>query len=96
VNDDLAAIKAAWTDPEGRDDNAVRAMCDDYVTAHPDEFAEFAEMAISACVTAVETFRAAGMEEAQWRVEVWLLHRFEPQSIGGEYQAQIRIPRTGE
>lgn len=94
MNDDLAAIKAAWTNPAGRDDNAVRAMCDAYVTANPAEFAEFASMAISACVTAVETFRAAGMEESQWRVEVWLLHRFEAQSIGGEYQAQVRIPGT--
>lgn len=92
MNDDLAAIKAAWTNPAGRDDDAVRTMADAYVAAHPTEFAEYELMAIADCVAAVEAFRAAGMEESQWRVEVWLLHRFEAQDIGGEYQAQVRIP----
>ena len=47
---------------------------------------------IEECVNAVSVFRQAGMAEEQWKVEVWQLHHFEPQQIGGPIQAQVRIP----
>lgn len=94
MNAELEAIRFAWdkNTGDGRDEDGTRAMCDAYVEAHPEQFNSLREMSLEQCVTALSTFRAAGMEEEQWKVEVWLLHRFEPQQIGGPIQAQVRIP----
>ena len=73
-------------------DDDVRALCDAYVAAHPEQFTEHENMSLEECVTAVSVFRAAGMEEAQWRVETWLLRNFMPQDIGGVAKAIVRIP----
>jgi len=73
-------------------DDDVRALCDAYVTAHPEQFTEYEGMSLEACVAAVGVFRSAGMEEGQWKVEVWLLHHYAPQSIGGIARAIVRIP----
>jgi hypothetical protein len=48
-------------------------------------------MSLEECVNAVSVFRQAGMAEEQWRVETWLLHRFEPQNIGGPVKAKVRV-----
>jgi hypothetical protein len=97
LNSELEAIKNAWdkTTGGGRDDAGTRALCDTYVATHPEQFADYRGMKIEDCVRAVSVFRAAGLDEAQWRAEVWLLHRFEPQHIGGPMRAQIRLPSTG-
>jgi hypothetical protein len=47
------------------------------------------------CVKALSVFRQAGMEEEQWKVEVWLLHHIAPQTIGGPIVARVRLPGTG-
>jgi tRNA A37 N6-isopentenylltransferase MiaA len=99
MNKDLKAVKDAWDpgDPETknvkakRDEDKVRALSDAYVEAHPDEFAELREMTQEQCVQALEVFRAAGMEDSEWKVQAWLFHHFEPQNIGGEYKATVRI-----
>ena len=94
MNAELEAIKDAWdkNTGNGRDEDGTRAMCDAYVEAHPDQFTALREMTIEECVNAVSVFRQAGMAEEQWKVEVWLLHHFAPQQIGGPMQAQVRIP----
>lgn len=94
MNAELEAIKDSWdkNTGDGRDEDGTRALCDAYVEAHPEQFVSLREMSIEECVKALEVFRDAGMAEEQWRVEAWLLHRFQPQSIGGPIQAQIRIP----
>ena len=94
MNAELEAIKDAWdkNTGDGRDDEGTRAMADAYVAAHPEEFAELENNTIEQCVQAVEVFRNANMEESRWRVETWLLHKFAPQQIGGEYQPQLRVP----
>ncbi len=94
MNAELEAIKFAWdkNTGNGREEEGTRAMCDAYVEAHPERFTELANMSLDECVQALSVFRAAGMEQSQWEVEVWLLHRFEPQTIGGPIQAQVRIP----
>jgi copper chaperone CopZ len=77
---------------EGRLDAEHLEMCDAYVAAHPGEFAgEIEGMSLEECVKAIDAFRAAGMTESEMRVEVWLRHKFEPQNIGGEVQARIRV-----
>lgn len=43
-------------------------------------------------VTALSVFRTAGFTESQWECEVWLLHHFEPQQIGGPIRARVRLP----
>lgn len=98
ISEELAAIKDAVdkSTGDGRDHGGAVALADAYVAAHPELFTQLADMSIEDCVGAVGVFRAAGMEEDQWRVETWLLSRFEPQNIGGEYQAQTRIPGVGE
>lgn len=92
MNSELQAIKDAW-DTEtgnGRDPNA-RTLADQYVKNHPDQFEDYKELTLPECVKALEVFRDAGMESEQWKVETWLLHRYEPQNIGGTYQAQVRL-----
>ena len=86
---EFTAIKELW-DAEERDFDAVRVLCDEYVDAHPDEFASFEGLDERACVKALEVFRAAGLEDDEFRVQVWIWHHFEPQEIGGTYRAKVR------
>ena len=87
---ELQAIKDVW-DAEPRDAALAHSMSDDYVAANPSEFTGFETKSIEQLCGAIDTFRAAGMDEEVQRMEVWLLHRFEPQNIGGVYQPQIRV-----
>ncbi len=97
---DSSANWAAWEvdgikGNEGRLADEQLALCDAYVDAHPGEFAELEKLSLEECVTALSVFRDAGMDESQWRVEVWLRHHFEPQSVGGEVKARVRMPGMG-
>lgn len=96
MNAELEAIKDAWSKEtgNGRDEDGTRSMCDAYVSAHPEQFTSLKDMTLEQCVNAVSVFRNAGMEEEQWKVEVWLLHHFEPQQIGGPIRTVVRIPRS--
>lgn len=91
MNPELEAIRDAMAQP-GRDIEQARALADAYVAAHPDEFGLLATMPIESCVAAVDLFRNEADEASQWRVETWLLHRFEPQTIGGPVTAKVRVP----
>lgn len=93
MDQELAALKEA-AEAEVRDEAAVRAHADAYVSAHPEMAASYSAMTIEQLVQAVDVFRAANMEYDLWRVEAWLLHRFEPQQIGGPAQAVVRTPGT--
>ena len=73
-----------------RHENEIGGTTD--VAAHPDEFGLLATMPIESCVAAVDLFRNEADEASQWRVETWLLHRFEPQTIGGPVIAKVRVP----
>ncbi len=97
MHPDLEAIKDAWdkNTGKGREEKATRELCDAYVKAHPEQFTELERLSLEECVTSLSVFRAAGMVESQWRVEAWLLHRFEPQQIGGEAKVIIRMPSPG-
>jgi hypothetical protein len=94
MNKALEAIHDAMdkASGDGRDHAQAVALADKYVAAHPDEFNEMQAMTIEACVQAVEVFRAANMTESEQRMEVWLLHKFEPQNVGGPAQPQVRTP----
>lgn len=96
MNSELEAIRDAWdkTTGDGRDEVA-RELADAYVADHEDQFASLRDMSLEQCVQALDVFRAAGMEEEQWRVEAWLLHRFEPQNIGGAAEAKVRLTQNG-
>jgi hypothetical protein len=89
LNSELDAIK---TSVDALDFDTARAQADIYVTANPDSFTDLHDKDIPALVQAVDALRAAGLDEQQWRVEAWLLHRFEPQNIGGTSQPRLRIP----
>jgi hypothetical protein len=91
---DLEAIKDAWdkTTGSGRDDEATRALCVSYVQAHPELTAEMHDWDIPRIVQAVSVLRAAGFTEKQWQVEAYQLAKFPPQSIGGEYRVEARLP----
>ena len=93
MNAELEAIKDSWDEStgQGRDDATTRALCDAYVAAHPEEFAELEGKTLEEVVNALSVFRNAGLEEEQWRCEIWQLHHWEPQNIGGTYQAQVRL-----
>lgn len=89
------AIKDAMDKSTGRDRDAAVTLADEYVAAHPEEFDEFRGLDIEALVNAVGVLRQAGLEEAQWRVETWLLHKYEPQNIGGNIRARVRMTGLG-
>ena len=91
---DLDAIRDAWDKEtgDGRDEESARALADEYVAEHPEEFAELENLTLEQCVQAIDAFRAAGLDKSVWRIETWLLHRYEPQNIGGTYAPQVRIP----
>lgn len=93
MNTELQAIKDA-VDAEvgdGSDFDGARDLADSYVKANPDKFTEYEGKDIPSLVKMVDVFRDAGLEDSQWTVEAWLLHRFEPQNIGGANQPQLRI-----
>jgi hypothetical protein len=71
------------------------ALADKYVADHPEEFTEYENKTLEELVGAVSVLRAAGMDEAVQRIEVWLRHHFEPQNIGGEVRARVRLPGLG-
>lgn len=93
MNADLQAVKDAWDKDSGggRDEDKARELADAYVEAHSDEFEPLRDLSLDECVKAVDVFRAAGMETDQWRIEAWLLHAYEPQNIGGTYEAKLRV-----
>lgn len=90
---ELGAIREAWDKEsgEGRDEGQARKLADDYVKKNSSEFDGLRELSLEQLVKAVEVFREAGLVDDQWRVEAWLLHRFEPQTIGGSYEAKVRL-----
>lgn len=95
MNAELEAIKDSWDKEtgDGRNDEGTRILVDQYVANHPEEFTEeIRNMDLEQCIRAISAFRRAGMEESQWRMEVWQLHHFEPQVIGGTAKVRIRVP----
>lgn len=96
---ELEAIRKAWDpgDPETkqlkgkRDEDKTRKLSDKYVEDHPEEFEELRNLSEPDCVNALEVFRAAGLEDSEWRVQAWLFHAFEPQNIGGEHHSILRV-----
>ena len=103
MNAELKAIRDAWDpgDPVAKNIDSKRdtvktlKLADKYVAAHPEEFVGLLEKSLEDCVKTLEVFRDAGLTEDEWRVQTWLFHRFEPQSIGGVYQPQLRVPGLG-
>lgn len=94
MDTELQAIRDAMDkgeDGQARDHERAVALADEYVAAHPEKFEKLREQTSIECVQAVDTFRAAGWEEDLWLVETWLLHRFNPQVIGGVTGATVRM-----
>lgn len=93
ANKELGAIRDAWSKDsgEGRDEEKARKLADAYVKANPDQFETLEDLSVDQLVKAVDVFREAGMEDDQWRVEAWLLHRYEPQTIGGAAEPKVRL-----
>lgn len=94
--DELQAIKDAVspTDEntgEGMDHAGARTLADTYVAAHLDEFVKFADSSVVELVAMVDNLRNLGWEHELWLAETWLLHKFEPQNIGGETAPQLRL-----
>ena len=90
---EFAAIKDAMDKKtgDGRDHDKAIALADKYVKAHPEEFAEMQNLTLEQCVKNVETFRETGQDDWEMRFEVWLLHHFEPQNIGGAAEPTVRL-----
>jgi hypothetical protein len=87
----LQEIEDAWAKGEGEIEK-VRSLADAYVAEHPAEFTELSNMTLEQLVQAVDVFRAAGLTESLQRVETWLWHHFEAQTIGGPATVQVRNP----
>jgi len=94
LSPELAAIKDAMDKQtgDGRDHAGAVTLAEAYVTENPDLFAPLRDLPIEDLVKSVDVLRAAGLEEEHWRVEAYLLAKFNPQSIGGEYHPTVRLP----
>lgn len=92
LNAGLEEIRQAWdkTDGEGRDEALARSLSDQYVADNPALFDGWEATDEDDLIQALETFRNAGMENEEWKVQAWLFHRFKPRNIGGVYQSEIR------
>lgn len=103
MDDDLKAIKDGWESRDAagirsssgeaslEDDNKVYALADEYVAAHTEEFAAWDNLSLDVLVKTLEEARDKGDEVSVWKIQAWLFHKFEPQNIGGTYQAQLRV-----
>lgn len=96
MKDEFAAIADAMDKKtgKGRDADKARQLADAYVAANPAEFSGYEDKTQPELVASVDVFRAAGFDDDLWRVKTWLLHRFEPQNIGGEAKPQVRAVPT--
>lgn len=94
MDKELEAIRDAEdkTTGDGRDHAKAVELADAYVAAHPEKFAGLDHFDIPLLVQLVSRKRDAGDEQGRWEVEAWLLHKYEPQNIGGEYTASVRLP----
>lgn len=94
----LEAIKNAMDKAvgDGRDDPEARRLADMYVEAYPEKFTQMRNLSVHELVQSVEVFRNANMADSWWAVEAWLLHHFEPLSVGGAFQPTVRIPTEGK
>lgn len=92
MREELEAIKDAWDNTDGlRDEPLARQLADALVEGNPSLFEEIRTKPMEVLCQDIDIFRAAEMEEQVWLIETWLLHRYDPQQIGGNYQPQIRI-----
>lgn len=81
MNTDFQAFNSEWN----IGDKAVaKQMALDYVAAHENEFLAYKDMTIPELVGLIDAYRAAGNEELRIKIDIWLLHAFEPQQIGGD------------
>lgn len=91
----LIAIKDAWDvdTGAGRDPVQARLLSDQYIANNQGYYAnDYAGVDLADLVQRLEVFRAAGMPNDEWRVQVWIWSNFEPQNIGGEYRPTLRNP----
>jgi hypothetical protein len=103
MDTNLKAIKDGWEKRDARgqrsstgkanlaDDDKVRGLADKYVKAHTKDFAGWENLSLESLVRLVDEAREVGDEEKLWKVEAYLLHKFEPQNIGGTYEPKLRV-----
>ncbi len=99
----LKAIKDGWEKRDARgtrsstgkadlaDDDKVRSLADKHVKANAKDYAGWENLSLETLVKTVDEAREVGDEEKLWKVEAYLLHKFEPQNIGGTYEPKLRI-----
>jgi hypothetical protein len=102
--DDLKTIRDAWEKRDARgqrsssgkasleDDQKVYKQADAYVKAHAKDFAGWENLSRDVLVRTLEDYREKGQDDEETKVQIWLWHRFEPQNIGGAYEATVRVP----
>lgn len=92
----LESIKQAV---EAGEFDTARTLSDEYVASNPDVYNGWESKQVAGdtgLVANVDLYRAAGREDDLWQTEAWLLHRFQPQNIGGEAAVQLRVPNAPE
>ena len=94
ITKEMATIADAMdkTTGDGRDHAKAVDLADKYVAKHPDEFKEMEALTLEQCVQEVEHYRNVGRADKEQLFEIWLLHKFEPQNIGGTAQPKVRVP----
>lgn len=81
------------------DFDTARELADAYVTSNQDKFTEFVNKvkdsadeaeAQARIVKMVEVTREAGMDETALRGEMFLLHRWHPNNVTGQFRPTVR------
>jgi hypothetical protein len=93
MHETLESMKDAWDNDTGggRNEALTRSLADQFVASNPGLFTDHLSLTQAQCVSAIDVFRAANMEEELLRMQAWLFHRFEPKNIGGEMADVIRV-----
>lgn len=106
MNQELQAFADAMEEARGTEEapgsldfDHARELADGYVTTHPDEFTEHVgkvqaapdeDAAQKAIIKMVEVFRDAGMDESHYRADAFLMHRWHPNDVSGDFKPKVR------
>lgn len=75
----------------GRDMDKAREISDRFIADNPELFRKLIGLDSIQIAKAVDVARESGLDDEVTLLEIWVRSRFEPQKIGGEATATVRL-----
>lgn len=86
MQETLEKMRDAWSadDPSQRNEAAARGFADQFAAdpQNDDWIAELRQKSVVEICESIDKFREAGMDLEVLKIEAYLLHAYEPQTIG--------------